>query len=181
MAAAREDVRAVLAELRSDTAEARVAAARRVASLTDLNLVPLEAEHTAVAFHEAAAALAAGGACTSLAAMLQPSATHAEQQAACTALRCIFNVLVYLLHNDVAPRWARVKEEFIEPGAVCALLGKNPIPLNAAAQPRRSCTPAAARSASSTSSRLRRRRRRRATPSARCAWFLCVPWFVMQL
>ena len=120
MAAARVDVRAVLAGLRSETAEARLEAARRVQALTDLNLVPAEAERTAVAFHEAAAALATGGACASLAAMLQPTASPAEQQAACTALRCVFNVLVFLLQNQrqMAPRWARVKEELIEPGAL---------------------------------------------------------------
>jgi hypothetical protein len=114
------DIGAVLAGLRSALSEKRKAAAMRAAQLADLNLVPPEQERTAVSFHEAAAALARGGACAALAAMLRADA--AEQQLACTALRSIFNVLHMLaVHRTVVhARWASVAENVTTPGVCVA-------------------------------------------------------------
>lgn len=113
------DIGAVLAGLRSASSEQRKAAAKRAAQLTDLNLLPAEEEATANSFHEAAAALARGGVCAALTAMLRVD--KAEQQLACTALRSIFNVL-HFLHNHRAAlpaRWASVAEDVTIPGASC--------------------------------------------------------------
>jgi len=122
MAAA--EVRAVLAGLRSDSAGERVAAAERAVALTDLNQVPPDEElsASAVRYHEAATALVAAGVCTPLAQMLRPGASkQAEQQAACSALRAVFNVLYMLLSSDErvvvnGARWTNVAAD-IAPGA----------------------------------------------------------------
>ena len=119
MTSSSADIGAVLAGLRSASSEERIAAAKRVEQLTDLNLVPAEEERTAVSFHKAAAALARGGVCAALAAMLR---VDAEQQLACTALRCIFNVL-HFLHNhqaELPARWASVAEDVTSPGSCVA-------------------------------------------------------------
>lgn len=125
MAAA--EVRAVLAGLRSDSAGERVAAAERAVALTDLNQVQAEEEMSAVRYHEAATALAAAGVCAPLAAMLR--ASHPEQQAACSALRTVFNVLSFLQANNLQ-RWVNVGDDFIDPGALraaqAALMQANP-------------------------------------------------------
>jgi hypothetical protein len=112
------DIGAVLAGLRSASSEELIAAAKLVEQLTDLNLVPAEEEGTADEYHEAAAALARGGACAALAAMLR--ADKVEQQLACTALRCIFNVLHMLDENRtmVHARWASVVDDLTTPGAL---------------------------------------------------------------
>ncbi len=89
-------VASVMAALRASTGAERVSAAARLTKQVDLNEVSAQEEPVAVDRHEAAVAYARAGACAALAPMLLPTASKEEQQAACAALRCVFNVLFYL-------------------------------------------------------------------------------------
>ena len=95
--AMRHALATVLAGLRAASSDERVHAATKAAEKADLNQVAAELEATAVNIHEAAMKLAEHGA-LSFAVMLA-SKTKAEQQATCTALRAIFNVLGFLRDN----------------------------------------------------------------------------------
>jgi hypothetical protein len=178
---------ALVARLRAPAAADRVAAAQRLVALTDMSSLPSAAEeHGAVEMHGAAGALAAGGACAPLAAMLRPDASGAEQQAACSALRCLFNVLNFLADNGEhvthGERWAHVLERITLPGAPRrratlpvvvfpqgGTVSEAPCAHRGTTQRRRSCTTAAARRACLRLWVARERRLRRETQRARCA------------
>ena len=116
-----DDVRAVLAGLRSASAEERVAAARRAAELTDLNQLEEHERQRAVPFRAAGAEMAAAGVCAALVEMLGHES--AEQQTACAALRSIFDVFGSILASAPESRaigsreWDNAVQKLVGPGA----------------------------------------------------------------